>query len=284
MATPTRRFMLIEGLRRLSRRVLGQDSVAYNAGAKLLTAAAVVRSEGLKRALAIRRIARIKEGITPLLVSGLGQPINVRSGTCDVSAVVDAVVREAYGSPLPAALNPRSMIDAGAYIGDTSVYFLSRFPDLFILALEPEPANFALAAQNLAAYGTRAIALNAALWWESCTLRFSGDFLAGSISAEGHAVAALSVVDALDKLPTRRADILKLDIEGAERDVFLRNSEQWLNRVDHILIELHGPETTREVLAVLEKAGFCCSQYRSIWYCSRRNDAAGYTSLGPDTF
>ena len=34
-------------------------------------------------------------------------------------------------------------------------------------------------------------------------------------------------------------DILKLDIEGAEYRVFENNFDEWINKVDQIIIELH---------------------------------------------
>jgi len=53
-----------------------------------------------------------------------------------------------------------------------------------------------------------------------------------------HSVKALTVNDLLDNYGLERIDILKIDIEGAEKEVF-SNSSSWLGKVDAIIIELH---------------------------------------------
>jgi hypothetical protein len=47
-----------------------------------------------------------------------------------------------------------------------------------------------------------------------------------------------------------RVDLLKIDIEGAEIDLLLKNAERWLPRVRNLSIEFHGPECE----AALERA------------------------------
>jgi len=257
-----------EYVRRLARNVFGQGSLVYNLVAKSITASELVRSEGLRHAITVYRLGRTVDGLKPLKLSRLAHPIYVRTGTCDVGEVINVVVRQEYWIPLPSGLKPRSLLDAGAFIGDTAAYFLSRYPDIYVLALEPNRDNYALARRNLAAYGSRIRVVNAALWCETRTVMFQGGSLAGAISADGQPVDAISVLDALEMMPNGRADILKMDIEGAEREV-LRSPESWLGRVDHILVELHGSDNAHQVLSALLRAGFLCSEYRSIWHCSR---------------
>jgi hypothetical protein len=47
-----------------------------------------------------------------------------------------------------------------------------------------------------------------------------------------------------------RIDLLKIDIEGAEVDLLLKNADRWLPLVRNLSIELHGPECE----AALERA------------------------------
>ena len=77
-------------------------------------------------------------GVEPMQIkfTNLDHPITVRPGTDDATTVISTVVREEYGQ-LQLTGDPLVMIDAGAYIGDTSAYFLSRFKGLRIFALEP---------------------------------------------------------------------------------------------------------------------------------------------------
>ena len=64
-----------------------------------------------------------------------------------MTTIVNNIVREEYGKFAPPSA-PLRMIDAGAYIGDSSAYFASKYPDLKIVALEPHPANYAMAKRN----------------------------------------------------------------------------------------------------------------------------------------
>jgi len=64
-----------------------------------------------------------------------------------------------------------------------------------------------------------------------------------------------------------RIDILKMDIEGAEADVLGKSADIWLNRVDLLIIELHGPEIEVAVMETLRRNRFIATPYRSLWYC-----------------
>jgi FkbM family methyltransferase len=50
---------------------------------------------------------------------------------------------------------------------------------------------------------------------------------------------AISILDLLDKAGSAEIDLLKLDIEGAEEELFSRGYEAWLERVNTIVIETH---------------------------------------------
>jgi hypothetical protein len=52
-------------------------------------------------------------------------------------------------------------------------------------------------------------------------------------------VRAVTIASLMDKAGFDRVDILKLDIEGAEIELFDANCEEWIDRVDAIVIELH---------------------------------------------
>ncbi len=51
-------------------------------------------------------------------------------------------------------------------------------------------------------------------------------------------VKAITIAEILDQSGADRIDILKLDIEGAEKEVF-SNDTDWLEKVDLMIIELH---------------------------------------------
>lgn len=163
------------------------------------------------------------------------------------------------------------MIDAGAYIGDTAVLFLSSYPNLKIIALEPNTDSFNLAAHNLEPYGDRITLLKKALWTSETELRFGGMSTSASIQENGSEVKCTSLPAIIQEYSIPRVDILKMDIEGAEEEVFAAHANDWLPAVDLIIVEIHGDSRFRVISDVLRDSGFTMIQYRSVWYCFRCN-------------
>ena len=76
-------------------------------------------------------------------------------------------------------------------------------------------------------------------------------------SGTGETVSALTMAQILERggiKPDEAIDLLKCDIEGAEAEVFA-DCASWINRVRHIVIELHAPYTADKFKADLAKAG-----------------------------
>tara|TARA_Y100001934_G_scaffold270838_1_gene356382 strand:+ start:168 stop:452 length:285 start_codon:yes stop_codon:yes gene_type:complete len=47
---------------------------------------------------------------------------------------------------------PSFILDAGAHIGLSSVYFANRFPNAIVLAIEPDASNYNILCKNALAY------------------------------------------------------------------------------------------------------------------------------------
>ena len=62
------------------------------------------------------------------------------------------------------------VIDCGANIGLSTLYFLTRFPNAHLIALEPDPDNFKMLARNTAAFSDRVTLLQAAVWNKNARL------------------------------------------------------------------------------------------------------------------
>ena len=50
-----------------------------------------------------------------------------------------------------------------------------------------------------------------------------------------------------------RIKILKMDIEGAEMNVFQNSPEDWIELVDNVLIETHGDEIENYIIGFFEQ-------------------------------
>ena len=203
----------------------------------------------------------------PISFRNLQYPILVRPGTIDINTVINNVIREEYGQFQPVS-EPKWMIDAGAYIGDTSAYFLSRFPYLKVIALEPHPKSYEISCKNLTPYGERVVLLNKGLWARDQKLKFGGVFSEACIQDEGWEIDCISLPTILEQFSIPRINILKMDIEGAEAALFSSHPEEWLDRIDLLIVEIHGQKNMEVVLSTLKKYHFSIKKFRSVFYCS----------------
>jgi FkbM family methyltransferase len=203
-----------------------------------------VRRFGVAGAIAThRRIWSKKNGLQEIPVPGLPYPVSVRCGTADASTFEKIFVWNDYDLDYPAGV--KRVIDAGANIGLSAVYFATRFPDAKVVAIEPQSENFALLQHNTKHY-PQVIPLHAALWSDDTTLGLSNpddrvDSYQYSRDAAVETVPAFNMPSVLSRFDMPRVDLLKIDIEGAEREVFARKPE-WVRRVGMFIIELHGAE------------------------------------------
>jgi len=259
----------METIRKAVRSVLRYDSGLYRAGATSLNFLSTIWKDGIKTWCTLRQLKEGKQNdVSPIALQNLRYPILIRPGTADVGTIINNVIREEYGH-FALTKEPKWMIDSGAYIGDTTAYFLSRFPKLKVIALEPNPESYKMAKQNLAPYGDHAILLQKGLFSNEQVQCFSGAGTGASIATTGFEIDCTTISSLLEHYSIPRIDILKMDIEGAEEAIFLSNPEVWLSRTELLIIEIHGPRIESLVSRVLNEYGFSMKRYRSIWYCRR---------------
>ena len=201
----------------------------------------------------------------------LKHPVFVRPGTTDAFGVVQNIIREEWGAFSPPE-PVRLIVDAGANIGDTTSWYLTKFPNATVVSLEPDPDNYAMLLLNCAPFGSRAVLLNAALWPQEgrLNLRPSVAYNAVSVaevdSADGSnspMCDAVSVPALRKSLGFAAIDILKCDIEGAEFHLF-RDAPSWLSFVRCLVIEIHTEAAHQAVYNAVEKQGpFHCKRWRN---------------------
>jgi FkbM family methyltransferase len=158
----------------------------------------------------------------------------------------------------------RFIVDAGANIGDETTRFRFFHPDATIVALEPEPGNFRLLERNTQA-SSQTIALNKGLWSRECRLAIQPGTSNESFKvtevhdpAAAHDVVATSVPDLMRQFGVAEIDILKLDVEGAEREIFAAQDADWIAKVKVFIFECpdnDAPGTTQVIFDALRRTG-----------------------------
>ncbi len=207
-------------------------------------------------------------------------PLTLRRRTSDLLVFRQVFIDREYGC-LDPLKDVRLIVDAGANVGLTSAYLLSRWPEAELVALEPHEGNFRLAARNLAAFGHRARVFRKALWSHPCMLRVHDPNPTGrewsvqvreAETGEVGEVQATDVPSLLRETGHQRISVLKMDIEGAEAVVF-SGPCQWLNEVDALVVELHDSRGFGDAGDAFQRAidgrGFTFKQAGELTLCRR---------------
>lgn len=163
--------------------------------------------------------------------------------------------------------SPR-IIDGGANMGISVLYFKSLYPKAHITAIEPNPTAFFYLEKNIALNALSDVeAVPACLSNRKGKERFyvspSGDIINGSLYPE-IGIRYLQEVESVclsDYLAEGEVDLVKLDVEGAERQVYqdLKMSGN-LTQSQQYLIEYHAmeglPDIDSEMVHYFEDHGF----------------------------
>lgn len=185
-----------------------------------------------------------------LNAQGFSHPILARYQSSDVDVFYQIFIEEEY-SGLKNLDASKLIIDCGANVGYSSIYFLNKYPEAHVIAVEPDTENFKLCQKNLAPYGERVTLINSAIWSHKTGLVVynygeGNEWQTQVKECEAHETPDLFATDIQSLLERFNAqqsiDLLKIDIEGAESVIFAQNYQTWLNNVQNLVIELHSQE------------------------------------------
>jgi FkbM family methyltransferase len=187
-----------------------------------------------------------------------GLELHYRLNRGDIQSIREVWMDECYRLPFDVA--PERLIDLGANIGLTSLWFAHRYGCSTVIAVEPSPDNARLARLNLEGNKIRAEVIEAAVGPRDGTAYFEDnvtDANMGHLGTSGRTVSVLSMDTLLGKLPLgAEVDLVKLDIEGGEGPLLAENPH-WLRRVKSLIAEFH-PEVIDYPAAIrsIEGQGF----------------------------
>lgn len=184
-------------------------------------------------------------------LKGYANPIHFRPKTSDVYVIQQIFLFEEYRC-VASETDIEFIVDCGANIGCTSVYFLSKYPRARLIAVEPDSGNAEICRKNLAPFGDRARVIEAGLWPRDARLKIERGHYRDGLNwsfqvracrdEEAADINAIGPMTLLAEGPNGRIDLLKIDIERSERVLFSEEVEPWLSKTRTIAIELHDDE------------------------------------------
>lgn len=189
----------------------------------------------------------------------LNHPLYLRPNTSDAQVLWDTFFRKYH---VPEKLEENSVIvDLGSNVGYTMAHYAFLFQNSKIIGVELDKQNYFLAQKNLEPLKDRCQLINAGIWTEDGTINYEGISEWGfKISNDGNDKAfAITMNSLLKKFNLTKIDFLKVDIEGAEKEIF-ENPDEWINLVSQIKMEIHPPATIEDMSKKLEKFGFRVSK------------------------
>jgi len=166
----------------------------------------------------------------------------IRKNTSDWKAFKQVFILKEYDFPV--SFEPKFIIDGGANVGYASLFFAKKFPSAKIYAIEPEESNFSVLKSNIVKF-KNLTAIKAGLWPRKAYLKVldtgldKWGFVTKEVGPDDYDVQTITIGEILGRSGYDEIDILKLDIEGAEKELFSENYQPWLGRVKVLVIELH---------------------------------------------
>ena len=157
------------------------------------------------------------------------------------------------------------IIDCGANVGLSVLYFKRLYPSARIIAYEADPGIYAYLQHNVEASGLTDVALHQkAVWKEEGTISFVEEGGASGMITEGEQAGSQAITIPAMRLKTElqqhdHIDFLKVDVEGAEYEILVDCAEE-LHRVQYAFIEYHSmvdqEQCLGKLLDILSAAGF----------------------------
>jgi FkbM family methyltransferase len=222
---------------------------------------AAVENIGLRdsiRLLFLQRLSR-SQNYSTFFIKSMNREFHAR-GYAD-KGVVSHFYRPGYRIEDVPSQRVRFIVDAGANIGDETIRFRFFHPEATIVAIEPASDNFRILELNTWT-DPKIHRIRGGLWSKDCLLRVApgptneGFRVSEADKADQTTVPAVSIETILKRFQPPEIDILKLDIEGSEFEVFSNNTWSWIQKVKVLIFECPDndrPGTTMVIFDALKQ-------------------------------
>jgi FkbM family methyltransferase len=191
---------------------------------------------------------KVSLGKRKIKISDLDFSIQIRPQSSDVLVFHQIFTFKIYDINI--GFTPKFIVDAGANIGFSSVFFSKKFPKCKIVSIEPEKSNFQFLRKNTAKYPNIIIEKKALSNQINLVYNVVDKGLDNwgfvteikkhtSLSEIVDTVETITIDAIFQQYDLEYLDLLKIDIEGGEKELFESNYENWLPKTKCINIELH---------------------------------------------
>jgi len=199
-----------------------------------------------------RYLSNNKQHLINLIFKEAQGRISIRSSGSDFQVLKQIFAEEDYKC-VSNLSNIETVVDFGANIGLSSIYFARQLSPDRIIAVEPDPLNANLCRANLQMNKHNIELVESAVWPERVGLvvkrnayRDGSDWsciVKPTLEGEIPDILAIDPETLFNSFNLDRISLLKIDIEGSERALFeAESSRYWIRRVDNLVIELHDIE------------------------------------------
>ena len=204
----------------------------------------------------IRKQPRFKEGFSGILEKKLKY-----TDSASFCFIFDEIFRKKIYQFKSSSKHPH-IIDAGANIGLSTIYFKLLYPEAKIIAFEPDEKAYNALQYNVNSFGLNDVQLiKKGIWNDNTRLKFYAEGADGgriATASEGNQIVDIEV-ERLAPYLDNKIDFLKMDIEGVEVNV-IKDCQDRLVNVENIFVEYHSfanqPQQLHALLKILSDAGF----------------------------
>jgi FkbM family methyltransferase len=200
---------------------------------------------------------------TQIKVGSDSRRVELRRFAGDIFVLYEVLCDKCYFIP-PSMLPPenvRIVVDCGANVGITSLFFAAQYRNARIYSIEPDPDNFALLKRNVCQERRILPICGAIVGYQRKEVYLTTDAPAWGNSIGTNkdkntvAVKAHTIDEICRENELTHIDLLKVDIEGAEKELFA--NAHFLERVGCGIVELHNDYGMEALRIDAGKWGFC---------------------------
>jgi len=201
-----------------------------------------------------------KERYTPTCITLSGKEIKLVDSLSFLWTYVEIFENEIY--KFKASSSSPTIIDCGANIGLSILYFKQLYPNSRIIAFEPDLEIFEILKNNVQSFkSTNVELIRKAVWSSETFLEFMAE------GADAGRVVQIESPKKSYQVPTARLrhylnepiDLLKIDVEGAEIEI-LKDCSDLLSNVKNLFVEYHSFANSSQsldiLIKILSEAGF----------------------------